>query len=108
MGLFASLKFIGTRPTESVNMSTKSNAISIKYRPRSGRTRGWVLCIRNAGYEASLEPRKIYPTLPDDDAASHGQLRVIDESGEDYLFPKSLFVTVEVPAALRKAVLAAV
>ena len=45
------------------------------------------LCLRNKGYEVSLERRKIYPVLPDRDAAAHGQLRIIDESWEDYLYP---------------------
>jgi hypothetical protein len=48
--------------------------------------RSWVVCIRNEGYEASLERRKIYEALPDADAEAHNQLRVIDESGDDYLF----------------------
>jgi hypothetical protein len=50
-----------------------------------------VLCLRNKGYEVSLERRKIYQVLPDRDAATHGQLRVIDESGEDYLYPAAFF-----------------
>ena len=54
----------------------------------------FVICIDNHGYEASLEQRKLYEVLPDEDAAKHGQLRVIDESGEDYLFPKSMFMDV--------------
>ena len=67
-----------------------------------------VLCLRNDGYEVSLERRKIYSTLPDADAAKHGQVRVIDESGEDYLYPSKYFATIELPQALRRAVLAAV
>ncbi len=59
-----------------------------------------------AGYEASLERRKLYEAIPDADAESHGQLRVIDESGEDYLFPARYFVTMELPAAVRRAVAA--
>ncbi len=56
------------------------------------------VCIDNTGYPAALEPWKLYPVLPDSEARAHGQLRVIDESGEDYLFPASLFVTgVRVP-----------
>jgi hypothetical protein len=95
-------------------MSTRSSATSTKSRVR-GRSNGpraprkqFVLCLRSGGYEASLEPRKIYVALPDADAAAHGQLRVIDESGEDYLFPASLFVPIRVPTALRRALLAAV
>ncbi len=67
-----------------------------------------VLCLRNNGYEVSLERRKIYTALPDPEAARHGQLRVIDESGEDYLFPASYFAEIELPKAVRRAVLAAV
>ena len=52
----------------------------------------FVICINNYGYEAPLEQRKLYEVLPDQQAAIHGQLRVIDESGEDYLFPKSIFM----------------
>jgi hypothetical protein len=67
----------------------------------------FVLCLRNTGYEVSLEPRKLYRVLPDRSAASHGQIRVIDESGEDYLFPSTLFAPIKLPVALRRAVLAA-
>jgi hypothetical protein len=52
-----------------------------------------VVCIDNTGYPASLEPRKLYQVLPDAEAKAHGQLRVVDESGEDYLFPASLFIS---------------
>ena len=51
----------------------------------------FVVCVRNAGYEASLDRGKRYRLLPDTDAAEHHQLRVIDESGEDYLYPESFF-----------------
>jgi len=54
----------------------------------------FVICINNHGYEASLEQRKLYEVLPDEQASKHGQLRVIDESGEDYLFPKNMFMNV--------------
>ncbi len=67
-----------------------------------------VVCLRNDGYEASLERRKIYQALPDADATKHRQLRVIDESGEDYLYPADFFRVIELPQAVRRAVLAAV
>jgi hypothetical protein len=63
--------------------------------------------LRNDGYEVSLEPRKIYAALKDADAEKHDQLRVIDESGEDYLFPASLFAPITLRGKIRKAVLAA-
>ena len=67
-----------------------------------------VVCIDNEGYEVSLERRKIYQALSDPDAAKHKQLRVIDESGEDYLYPARYFKPIELPQSLRRAVLAAV
>ena len=68
----------------------------------------FVVCVKNKGYEVSLETRKIYQVLRDPDAAMHKQLRVIDESGEDYLYPESYFAPIELPQPVRKAVLAAV
>jgi len=68
----------------------------------------FVVCLKNKGYEVSLEPRKIYRVLPDPDAARHRQLRVIDESGDDYLYPASYFASIELPQPVRKAVLASV
>ncbi len=67
-----------------------------------------VLCLRNDGSEVSLERRKIYQVVPDRDATAHRQLRVVDESGEDYLYPASFFAPIALPQALRRAVLAAV
>ena len=67
-----------------------------------------VVCLTNRGYKVSLEPRKIYEALPDADAAKHGRIRVIDESGEDYLYPEELFAEVDLPLSVRRAVLAAV
>jgi len=66
------------------------------------------VCVRNDGYEVSLELRKIYEVVPDTVAARHRQIRVIDESGEDYLFPVSWFAALELPAPTKRAVLAAV
>lgn len=66
-----------------------------------------VICIDNTGYEASLERRKLYAVVPDPVAGSHKLLRVVDESGEDYLYPQSYFLPVSLPPATRQAVLAA-
>ncbi len=60
-------------------------------------TTDFVVCVNNDEYAASLERRKIYETVPDQDAESHGMIRVVDESGEDYLYPKSLFMEIRVP-----------
>jgi hypothetical protein len=58
----------------------------------------FVLCIDSGTYKASLEPRKVYRVLPDPAAEARSLLRVVDESGEDYLFPSRLFVPIELPA----------
>jgi hypothetical protein len=65
------------------------------------RARSFAVCVRNEGYEASLDLRKLYPTLPDRFADEHEFIRVVDESGEDYLYPAAYFVRVELPVALR-------
>jgi hypothetical protein len=67
----------------------------------------FVVCVRNEGYEAALELRKIYQVVPDESAAQHKLLRVVDESGEDYLYPRTFFLAIELPKAIEKAVLAA-
>lgn len=65
-----------------------------------------VVCVNNADYSASLEKRKIYVTLRDVDAEKHGLLRVVDESGDSYLYPKVFFRAIALPQAVKKAVLA--
>ena len=71
------------------------------------RSRAFVVCVRNDGYEASLERRKLYVVVADAAAADHGQVRVIDESGDDYLYPANYFAAIDLPQAVRKAVIAA-
>ncbi|MGH8458100.1 MAG: hypothetical protein ACRESV_02015 [Nevskiales bacterium] len=65
----------------------------------------FVICVNNEGYAASLELRKLYEVLPDKAAAKHGQLRIIDESGDDYLYPKSYFASVELSALVADKIL---
>ena len=60
----------------------------------------FVVCLRNEGYEASLEPRKIYRIVPDAQANARGMIRVVDESGEDYLYPDDLFSPITLPQRL--------
>jgi hypothetical protein len=71
------------------------------------RSKHFVVCIENEGYPTSLEKRKIYLALRDLTAEKHGLIRVVDESGEDYLYSKTLFRSIALPQAVRKAVLAA-
>lgn len=63
----------------------------------------FAVCVDNADYPASLEVRKLYRILPDRMAAKLGQIRVIDESGEDYLYPVAYFIPVQLPVAAQKA-----
>ena len=65
----------------------------------------FAVCINNEGYPASLELRKIYQVVPDEKAAKHNLVRVIDESGEDYLYPERFFVSIELPQAAEEAFL---
>ena len=69
---------------------------------RRGRPR-FVVCIKNDGYSASLEKRKIYRALPDSQASAHGLLRIVDESGEDYLYPADFCVSITLPQPARAA-----
>ena len=73
----------------------------------TSRSKGLVVCVKNDGYAVSLELRKLYVSLPDVQAAKHGQLRIIDESGEDYLYPEAYFVAVDLPQTVRRRVLQA-
>jgi hypothetical protein len=74
-------------------MSTKKKA-----------ARRYAVCIKNRGNEASLERNKLYVVLPDRRAEADGLMRVIDEDGEDYLYPADWFVAVEVPKAVERSV----
>jgi hypothetical protein len=67
----------------------------------------FAVCVNNADYPASLELHKIYRVLPDEDAEADGDMRVVDESGEDYLYPADYFVLVELPKAVEQSLLRA-
>ncbi len=67
----------------------------------------FVLCVRNKEYPASLEVRKVYCLLSDEQASKRRQVRVIDESGEDYLYPQEYFVPIKLPQSATRAVLKA-
>jgi hypothetical protein len=65
------------------------------------------LCLNNEGYAASLEVGKVYRVIQDDESASHGYIRVIDESGEDYAYTTNRFHLIQLPSAVEKVLLAA-
>jgi hypothetical protein len=71
------------------------------------KTSRFVVCIKNRGFAASLDLRKVYPVVPDADAESHRMVRVVDESGEDYLFPETCFVNIDLPAPVARAIVSA-
>jgi hypothetical protein len=68
-------------------------------------TKSFALCVDNTGYRASLIPGKVYRILPDLKAAKDDLVRIVDESGEDYLYHKDHFVLVDFPSAVRKKIL---
>jgi hypothetical protein len=70
-------------------------------------TKQLVVCVSNEGYPASLEKRKIYVALRDDTAEKLGLRRIVDESGDDYLYPKAFFRSIALPQSVKRAVLAA-
>lgn len=70
-------------------------------------SRRYVVCIRNEGNEASLERNKLYVAIPDRRAEADGLIRVIDEDGEDYLYPTDWFVAVAVPKVVEQSLLKA-
>ena len=74
---------------------------------RTTATPQFAICINNSEYPASLELHKIYQVLPDEDAGKDGDLRVIDESGEDYLFPADYFMLLELPTEVQRVLLQA-
>jgi hypothetical protein len=71
----------------------------MKQRPT---TSNYLLCLSNRGYKASLIAHKVYAQLPDEEGMKHGMVRVIDETGEDYLFPSRLFASIDLPRTIRQ------
>ena len=88
----------GRRSSESV-MSTRKPRTRRRSAPR------FVVCIKNSGYPASLELHKIYRLVADPDAARDGDVRIVDESGEDYLYPADWFAAVELPRRVKNSLL---
>ena len=99
MARYTKRKSTGTKRTASAAANSRSNGSST----RNARSRiHFVLCLDNDGYDASLDVRKIYRALADNEADGLGLIRVIDESGEDYLYPKKLFAEITLTPAIRR------
>ena len=93
--------------TASVRKSSSARGSSTRAQKSGVSGRQFAVCVNNGGYEASLERNKIYVALPDKHAKKNGDLRVVDESGEDYLFASDRFVAMDVPAAVKASLLKA-
>lgn len=92
--------------TASAKKNSSARGTSSRLR-KPAASRRFAVCVQNDGYEASLELNKIYVVLQDKDAEREGDLRVVDESGEGYLFSADRFVVIEVPSAVRASLLRA-
>ena len=105
MAQSTSLSYTGTRrPGSGARNSKSSSCFETMTKTQAKQL---VVCVENEGYAASLEKRKIYVALRDAAAEKHNMLRIVDESGEDYLYPKAFFRGIALPQAVRRAVLAA-
>ena len=91
----------------SEKKSSSAKGTSTRVRKSGTGGRRFAVCVDSNGYEASLERNKIYVVLSDKDAERGGDIRVIDESGEDYLFSADRFVAIDVPAAIKASLLKA-
>jgi hypothetical protein len=88
--------------TGSGKKNSKSNGSSPKKRPRG--VPQYAVCVKNDDYAASLELRKLYQIVPDKSSSTLGLIRIVDESGEDYLYPSEYFLPVKLSPAIQKAV----
>ncbi len=93
---------IGMKPTVLAEKKSRSKAFWTKIMEKRNDNPRYALCLENRDCE-DLEKRKIYQVLPDDDAKQDGYLRIIDESGEDYLYPESYFILIQLPHEAQEA-----
>jgi hypothetical protein len=105
MARSAWLSYTGTKRLGSAAKNSKSSTC-FENMTRT-QAKQLVVCVENDGYAVSLEKRKIYVALRDAVAEKHNMLRIVDESGEDYLHPKAFFRSIALPLAVKMAVLAA-
>ena len=97
---------IGTKLTESEGRNSNGSGIWTKIMKRKNPVAPhFVVCLKNTGYPASLELHKIYRIVPDKQAGQTNDVRVIDESGDDYLYPASWFAEIKVPRPVERSFL---
>ncbi len=101
---FISLSCIGMKLAGLVKKSSKLNTL-LSNLVMSKHT--FAICIKNVDYEVSLELRKLYEVLPDPKGEALGMMRIVDESGEDYLYPKAFFIPLSLPTVVEEQVLLA-
>ena len=87
---------------ESAGRKSSESGMSTKAEKQKGM---FVICVNNAEYPASLELHKVYRVIADEQASADGDIRVIDESGEDYLYPAEWFVPVRLPEKVKASLL---
>jgi hypothetical protein len=107
MAGFAWLNCTGMKHTASPRRNSSAKGTSTRSRKPAATGRQFAVCVDNIGYEVSLERNKIYVVIPDKDAEMDGDLRVVDESGEDFLFSTDRFVAIDVPAVVKASLLKA-
>src|SRR2546428_621461 len=106
MGDSAVPSYTGTKPTGLGSAKSNGSGTWINMMKHAANVPPrFAVCINNTDYPAALELHKISQVLPDEEAACDGDIRVIDESGEDYLYPASSFVVIEVPQEVERAIL---
>ncbi len=98
---------VGTKLTVSDGGSSRSSSrFWTEEMKKRGRPRvRFAVCVKNKGYEASLEVGKLYRMIPDLNAARHGYLRIVDESGEDYGYSADRFLAIDLPKPVERALL---
>jgi hypothetical protein len=97
---------LAKKKSSSKSRSASSKRASSRQRQQPPLATGkghFAVCVQNRGYSASLELRKLYRVLDDSFAAQHGMIRVVDESGEDYLYSREYFVLVDLPISIERA-----
>jgi hypothetical protein len=106
MGASGWQNYIGMKRTGSESGKSNANAIWTDTMKRKKTvTPHFAVCMKNTGYPSSLELHKIYRVIPDEDAAQDGDIRVIDESGEDYLYPAKWFAELKLPQEVQESLM---
>lgn len=95
------------KPTASAGGAQKSSDFWIRLMSEQTEKRQFAICVNNDGYEDDLKLRMVYQVLPDETAVRSSYVRIVDETGEDYLYPAAYFVMIDVPQEAETALLRA-